>query len=29
MKAKSYAPHDTDEERLCHRPPHLLNDEWR
>ncbi|KAL6345456.1 hypothetical protein AAG906_017175 [Vitis piasezkii] len=29
MKAKYYNPYNTDEERLCHRPPHLSDDDWR
>ena len=29
MKVKYYTPYDTDEERLCHQPLHLLDDEWR
>ncbi|WKA03818.1 hypothetical protein VitviT2T_021903 [Vitis vinifera] len=29
MKAKYYNPYNTDEERLCHRPPHLSEDDWR
>ncbi|RVX07752.1 hypothetical protein CK203_021830 [Vitis vinifera] len=27
MKAKYYNPYNTDEERLCHRPPHLSDDD--
>ena len=26
---KLYDLYNTDEERLCHKPPHLSNDEWR
>ena len=29
MKAKYYDPYNTDEEILCHKPPHLSDDEWR
>ncbi|XP_059589813.1 uncharacterized protein LOC109124170 [Vitis vinifera] len=29
MKAKYYNPYNTDEERLCQRPPHLSDDDWR
>nr|CAN79038.1 hypothetical protein VITISV_024212 [Vitis vinifera] len=29
MKAKYYNPYNTDDERLCHRPPHLSDDDWR
>ncbi|XP_059596784.1 uncharacterized protein LOC132254645 isoform X2 [Vitis vinifera] len=29
MKAKYYNPYNTHEERLCHRPPHLSDDDWR
>ncbi|RVW77746.1 hypothetical protein CK203_050320 [Vitis vinifera] len=29
MKAKYYNPYNIDEERLCHRPPHLSDDDWR
>ncbi|XP_034679526.1 uncharacterized protein LOC117909578 [Vitis riparia] len=29
MKAKYYNPYNTDEERLCHQPPHLSDDDWR
>ena len=29
IKAKYYYPYNTDEERLCHKPPHLSDDEWR
>ncbi|KAL6338377.1 hypothetical protein AAG906_018748 [Vitis piasezkii] len=29
MKAKYYNPYNTNEERLCHRPPHLSDDDWR
>ncbi|KAJ9709465.1 hypothetical protein PVL29_001104 [Vitis rotundifolia] len=29
MKAKYYNPYNTDEERLCHRLPHLSDDDWR
>ncbi|KAJ9697055.1 hypothetical protein PVL29_009007 [Vitis rotundifolia] len=29
MKAKYYNSYNTDEERLCHRPPHLSDDDWR
>ncbi|KAJ9691563.1 hypothetical protein PVL29_013675 [Vitis rotundifolia] len=29
MKAKYYNPYNTDEERLCRRPPHLSDDDWR
>ncbi|KAL6348565.1 hypothetical protein AAG906_016075 [Vitis piasezkii] len=29
MKAKYYNPYNTDEERLCHRPPYLSDDDWR
>ncbi|RVW87900.1 hypothetical protein CK203_039720 [Vitis vinifera] len=28
MKAKYYNPYNTYEERLCHRPPHLSDDDW-
>ncbi|CBI37391.3 unnamed protein product, partial [Vitis vinifera] len=28
MKAKYYNPYNTNEERLCHRPPHLSDDDW-
>ena len=29
MKAKYYNPYNTNEERLCHQPPHLSDDDWR
>ncbi|KAJ9693780.1 hypothetical protein PVL29_009643 [Vitis rotundifolia] len=29
MKAKYCNPYNTNEERLCHRPPHLSDDDWR
>ena len=29
MKAKYYDPYNIDEERLRHKRPHLLDDEWR
>ena len=28
-KVKYYDPYNADEKRLRHKPPHLLDDEWR